>query len=340
MAVVWAAAPGARAADAGGDAAADRLLTIDPSIAQGTLPNGVRYFVAPRPGAGRAVVWMRVEAGSLHEEPGEEGLAHFVEHMAFAGTQHYPRGSVTRRLAELGLTFGTDENATTTLRATTYKLSLPRASGAALAEAVRIMADFAYRREPTVGDVARERAVILEEMRAADDYGERVDAKVLAVTFAGTRVGTRLPLGAARVVEGAGLHEIDRFVARWYRPERTSLLVAGDVDPAAVREAVERELGPFRARTPPPREPDARAVAAHAARAAVLSDPGQPFAEVRLLGNPAAVAARTEGDYRRTLAARLATWMLNERLRAAEDGGARRRSLSIQVARRAASVRR
>jgi len=317
--MVWRSAS---AAEATTTTTADEPLPEDASVLRGALANGARYLIARHPSAaGRAVVWLRVEAGPLHEQEGEEGLAHFVEHMAFKGTQHYPHGSVTRRLEELGLTFGRDENASTSLRATTYELALPQAAPAALGEAVRILADFAFRREPTAAEVARERAVILEEMRAADGYVERVDRQVFAAAFAGTRAGRRTPLGEARVVEGAGLRELDRFVARWYRPERTTVLVAGDVDPVAVRAIVERELGSFRARSAAPPEPEARALAARPPRAVVITDPEQPFAEVRLVRTRPATPVRTTAAFRRMLASRLGVWIINQRLRDAEDGG-------------------
>jgi zinc protease len=160
-------------------------------------------------------------------------------------------------------------------------------------------------------------------MRAADGYTERVDRKVFAATLAGMRAGRHVPLGAARVVESAGLRELDRFMSRWYRPERTTVVVAGDVDPAAVRALIERELGAWEARGPAPPEPDARATAAgeRGPRATVVTDPEQPFAEVRLVRTRPAAPARTVGDWRRRLAARLGVWMINERLREAEGGG-------------------
>jgi zinc protease len=304
----------------------DDPLPLDASIIRGALPNGVRYWIAPHPAAaGRAVVWMRVAAGSLDEEDGEEGLAHLVEHMAFKDTRSFPHGTLTRRLGALGLTFGSDENAFTTLRGTTYKLALPQATPAALGEAVRALADFAYRRTPTADDLAHEREVILAEMRASDGYAKRVDRKVFAATLAGSRAAVRLPLGRARVVESADLHDVDRFLARWYRPERTTILVAGDVDPAAVVALIARELGPFRARGPAPSEPPAPLATppqAHGTRAVVITDPEQPFAEVRIVHDDRARPLRTVREYRRYLAERLALWIFGQRLRDAEDGGA------------------
>src|SRR5215471_12404351 len=168
----------------------DAPLAPDPSLVRGTLPNGVRYVIVPHPAAaGRALVWMRVAAGSLHEAEGEEGLAHFAEHMAFRGTRNYPHGALMRRLEAMALAIGTDENAVTTLRGTTYKLALPKAGPDSLSEAMRIMADFAYRRDPSPSDVAHERRVVLEEMLEADGYQKRVDAHVYAAALAGARAG-------------------------------------------------------------------------------------------------------------------------------------------------------
>jgi len=255
-------------------------LAADPALVRGALANGVAYWIARHPAAaGRAVVWMRIGAGSLDEANDEQGLAHFAEHMAFRGTHNYPHGAVLPRLEAMGLAIGTDENAITTLRGTTYKLALPSASAAALAEAVRMMADFAYRREPSPADVARERRVIEAEMLESDSYGKRVEAQVFAAALAGGRVTERPPLGHEEVIAAAGTRELDRFLARWYRPERTTVIVAGDVDPEAVSALVEREFGAFRARTPPPVEPAAVPAVRRGERAVIVTDPEQPFAE-------------------------------------------------------------
>src|SRR5215471_11237308 len=113
LAVCWGAS--ATAAESRSPPDEESALVSDPSVVRGALPNGVRYWIAPHAtAAGRATVWMRVAAGSLHEAEGEEGLAHFAEHMAFRGTRNYPHGAVMQRLEAMGLAIGTDENAMTT----------------------------------------------------------------------------------------------------------------------------------------------------------------------------------------------------------------------------------
>ena len=223
----------AEPARAGADQAT--TLSLDPSVTRGAIANGVSYWIAPQPSAAGVAIWMRVDAGSLQEEEEESGLAHFVEHLAFRGTRHYPDGAVIRRFEALGLTIGVDENAITTPRGTIYKMTL--AAGDAWREGLRMMADFAYRRETTARAVDDERRVVMAEMRAADGRASRLERRITAATFAGSRAASRSPMGRPDVIERASVADVERFLARWYRPERTTVLVAGRIDPATVAAA-------------------------------------------------------------------------------------------------------
>jgi zinc protease len=297
-------------------------LPVDPELIRGVLPNGVRYWIAPNHRVGDAAVWMKMDVGSLYEEAGEEGLAHFVEHMAFRGTEHHPHDSVTRHLESLGLTVGSDQNAVTTLPGTTYKLNLPTGAAGGIADALTVLADFAFRRAATPGDVARERPVILEELRSSETPANRLDNDLFETIFAGTRTAGHLPLGRARVIENATLASIQSFVTRWYRPERTTVIVTGDVDPGAVVTLIEREFGAFGATTPAPTEPSSLAGLRDVARTIVTRDAEQTDAQVRIIDVEPLRPILTVGDLERDLARRVAFRLVDERLRDAADSGA------------------
>src|SRR5689334_3569509 len=108
---------------------AAQLMPVDPDVVTGTLPNGLRYYVRPNPKPARRIeMRLVVKAGSVLEDPDQLGLAHFVEHMLFEGTQNFPREGINAFLASLGLGIGPDANAATSFDDTQYTLRIPSGS--------------------------------------------------------------------------------------------------------------------------------------------------------------------------------------------------------------------
>ena len=143
---------------------ADAPLPTDPAIRIGTLANGVTYWVRPHATPpGKITLWMRVGTGSLNEEDGQEGLAHYLEHMAFKGTEHFPAGELISYFESIGLRFGQHQNAFTGFDQTTYTLSLPDTRPETLDKGLLYLADIASRMRLAAEDVDKERSVILEE---------------------------------------------------------------------------------------------------------------------------------------------------------------------------------
>src|SRR4029453_1401777 len=121
-------------------------LPTDPAIRIGTLVNGVTYWVRPHATpSGKITLWMRVDTGSLNEEDGQEGLAHYLEHMAFKGTEHFPAGELVSYFESIGLRFGQHQNAFTGFDQTTYTLSLPDTRPETLDKGLLYLADIASR---------------------------------------------------------------------------------------------------------------------------------------------------------------------------------------------------
>jgi zinc protease len=149
-------------------AEADASLPTDPAIRIGTLANGVTYWVRPHATPpGKITLWMRVDTGSLNEEDGQEGLAHYLEHMAFKGTEHFPPGELISYFESIGLRFGQHQNAFTGFDQTTYTLSLPDTRPETLNKGLLYLADIASRMRLAAEDVDKVRGVILEEKRAS-----------------------------------------------------------------------------------------------------------------------------------------------------------------------------
>src|SRR5436190_21829919 len=117
-----------------------QLMPVDPEVTVGTLANGLRYYIRPngRP-AHRAELRLVVRAGSVLEDDDQKGLAHFVEHMEFEGTQHFPGGRLVDFLSSLGLSIGPDANAATGFNETQYTLRVPTDVSGVLDRALLIL---------------------------------------------------------------------------------------------------------------------------------------------------------------------------------------------------------
>jgi zinc protease len=215
----------------------DSDLPRDPAVRIGVLPNGFRYILrhneTPR---AQVLVRLRVAVGSLAERDDERGFAHFVEHMAFAGSTNVPDGTMVPLLEREGLAFGADTNASTNFEETTYRLDLPTAR--TLDTALMLMRDVAGELTFPEAAVLRERGVILAERRTRDNFSLDNIRDRLAFSYAGTIVPDRLPIGDAAVVGGATAPALRAFYDRWYRPEVMTLVIAGDFDVDATERAI------------------------------------------------------------------------------------------------------
>ncbi|PTY01087.1 insulinase family protein [Opitutus sp. ER46] len=236
--LTWCGASQAGAAETAGAAPPNFALTA------GTLPNGLRYVVLPhRPPTGGIALRLLVRAGSLDERDGERGYAHFVEHMAFNGTKHFPPGRLVAFFQRLGAGFGADVNAETSFRGTTYRIDLPPAHVAQLAEALQVFRDFADGVEFAPKEVQREKSVIQSELVARNNGGWRDEVARIGHVFGGTLAPQRMPAGSPELVASADAAGLKAYYERCYRPERMTLVVVGDVGPEPVAALMRETFG-------------------------------------------------------------------------------------------------
>src|SRR6185503_5820447 len=126
-------------------AALSDTIPVDPLITRRTLPNGLRYYVrANKVPAGRAELRLAVKAGSVLEDDDQRGLAHFVEHMSFNGTRHFPKQDVIAFLQSTGVRFGAHINANTSFDQTVYQLQIPTDNASVIDRSLLIMEDWAH----------------------------------------------------------------------------------------------------------------------------------------------------------------------------------------------------
>jgi zinc protease len=231
-------------------------LPADPAVQWGRLDNGLRYaLLRNAEPKGRISARLAIKAGSVYENDNERGLAHFLEHMAFNGSRHFPAANVVEFFQRLGMEFGADTNASTGFDRTIYQLELPDTRPATLREALTFFADVAGGLLLEPQEIDKERGIILSEKRARDSVALRTFLAEMEFLVPDTRFPQRLPIGTEEVIRTADRARFAGFYDAWYRPERMLLVLVGDFDPAAAEPLVHELFDPLAARAPARPEP-------------------------------------------------------------------------------------
>ncbi|KTE14034.1 M16 family metallopeptidase [Sphingopyxis sp. H115] len=250
-----AANPQSDAAKAWNFAASD--VPVDPNIVFGVLPNGMKYALLKNSTPKDSVVLrMRFDVGSFAEADDQRGLAHFLEHMAFNGSTNVPEGEMIKLLERKGLAFGADTNASTGFDETVYKLDLPNASDDLIDTGLMLMRETASELTIDPAAVDRERGIILSERRARDTYQLRSLIDQLDFQMQGMTVASRIPVGTEEVIKTAPAARIRDLYDRYYRPERATLVMVGDFDPAAVEAKIRARFADWQGRGAAGADPD------------------------------------------------------------------------------------
>lgn len=228
---------------------ADSDLMPDPEIRFGVLPNGMRYAIRRNTTpASTAVMRMLIDVGSTAEAEDERGLAHFIEHMAFNGTTNVPEGEMIKILERLGLEFGADTNAFTSYDETGYLLDLPNVLPETVDTALYLLRETASEISFDPKAIDRERGVILSELRTRANYAQRNRESLFAFSVPGTRIADRSPIGDRQVIETAPAERFRSFYERYYTPGRTTLVVVGDIDVAAMEAKIQASFANWQAK--------------------------------------------------------------------------------------------
>ena len=218
-------------------------MPVDPEATVGTLPNGLRYYVRSnaKPPK-RAELRLVVKAGSALEDDDQRGLAHFVEHMEFEGTQHFPRQSIIDFLGSLGLSLGADANAATSYDDTQYTLRVPTDVPGALDRALLVMEDWAHAATFDQSGIDRERGIVLSEWRMNLGAGERTADRVRRAQLQGSRYADRPPIGTPESIQSAKRDQLVRYYRDWYRPDLMAVIAVGDFDRAPVEALIKQHF--------------------------------------------------------------------------------------------------
>jgi zinc protease len=219
-------------------------LPVDEAITYGELSNGLRYAVRENDTPTKtATLLMRIDTGSINETEATRGIAHFLEHMAFNGSENIPEGEMTKRLERFGLAFGADTNASTGFEETTYQLELPDVSEEMLDETLGIMRETAERLTLDPQAIDKERGVIQAERRARSNPGFKAFLDQLDFYAGHTILPDRLPIGTEETIDSVTPEQFRDFYKRYYRPEKTFITLVGDMDPAFAIQKIEEYFG-------------------------------------------------------------------------------------------------
>jgi zinc protease len=225
----------------------DSDVPVDDKWLFGEMKNGLRYAVRRNGVPPRQVsIRVRIDAGSLHEEDSEQGYAHLLEHLLFRESKYLGQAEAISAWQRLGATFGSDANAETSATHTAYKLDIPNIDDPKLSESFKLLSGMI--REPVLNDanVAAERPIVLAEKRERGGAGQRMGDLTRQTFFAGQRLATRSPIGTDETLRAANGKDVKAFYDRWYRPENTVIVVAGDADPMVLAGLVEQWFGDWK----------------------------------------------------------------------------------------------
>lgn len=290
-------------------------LPTDERVVAGVLPNGLSYQVVRHANPpGRAVMYIHVSSGSLNETDKQRGLAHYLEHMAFNGSENFPPGTVVDFFQSMGLTFGQHQNAFTSFEQTTYILAFPDTKPETLERGMRFFADVAQRLTLTPKEIDEERQIILEEKRTRASGRQRMQEKVLERLVPGSLIGQRLPIGTEESILGVQREDFLDYYSRWYVPSNMTVMVVADTEP---REVVDQITKAFSGgeRKPKPVDNDAKVAPSEGTRAIVATDPEQTRVEVEIVRVwPRQSPTVTVADFRRDLVQGLGSGAFNRRI--------------------------
>lgn len=293
-------------------------LAPDPAVRFGALPNGMRYAILKNATpAGQVSLRLRIGAGSLEEKADQQGLAHFLEHMAFRGSKRVADGDVKKTLERLGLKFGPDTNAYTAFTQTVYMFDLPRNDAESLDTGLMLLREVGDGLTLDAAAFDSERGVVLSEARLRDTPAMHMTDSQQAFVFKDQLVAQRMPIGKVAIIEHAPVSKVREYYRDWYRPDNTTLIVVGDIDLDAIEAKLKQQFSSWRAAGTAPRAPNYGAVIQRGPQARAFFETGAPtllsLDWVTPFDNSADTAAREQKE----LIEQIGLTALNRRLQAA-----------------------
>lgn len=290
-------------------------VPFDEQARMGTLENGMRYYIRKNAKPENyAEVRLAVNTGSITEDEDQQGLAHFVEHMCFNGTQNFPKNELIDYLESIGTKFGAHLNAYTSFDETVYMLRVPTDSAEQFETGMQIMEDWAHNVTFEGEEIDKERGVVIEEWRLRLGARNRMMQKTFPITFYNSQYANRLPIGKEEILKTFEHETLRRYYKDWYRPDLMALVVVGDIDPDEVGDMIKEKFGRIE-KVENPKERKEFQVPDHAdTKVAVVTDPEATSSMVSIDFKHPPTRINNLKDYRSSMVSRLCNIMLDARL--------------------------
>ena len=226
-------------------------LPVDPQVRVGHLDNGLTYYIRhneePK---NQAFFYIAQKVGSIQEEESQRGLAHFLEHMCFNGTKHFPDSSLIEYLGSIGVKFGAQLNAYTSVEETVYNIDNVPAREGAIDSCLLILHDWSHDLTLDGKEIDKERGVIHGEWRMRNTGFTRILVKHLEELMSDSRYGRRFPIGLMEVVDECPYDTLRAYYHKWYRPDLQGIIVVGDVDVDQIEGKIKNIFGPITVEQP------------------------------------------------------------------------------------------
>ncbi|MBC8124702.1 MAG: insulinase family protein [Candidatus Kapabacteria bacterium] len=291
-------------------------VRFNPNVKKGRLSSGIPYYFMQnaRP-AQRMELMLVVNAGAVLEDDDQNGLAHFSEHMAFNGTQNFPKQELVNFLESMGVRFGADLNAYTNADETVYMLTVPLDKPQNLIKAVQILRDWAGFVAYDETEINAERGVVMEEWRLGKGADDRVQEKHRGMMYYGSKYAVRDVIGDTNVLLRAPGENLRRFYRTWYRPENLAIIAVGDMDPNTLETYVSKYFGsPASSGERVSARPQILLPPHKETLISIASDPELQGARAEIVIKRRADTVHTYADYKTNIVREMMNEMLNQRL--------------------------
>jgi len=287
----------------------------NPNIRIGKLDNGLTYYIKQNKKPEKRVeLRLAINAGSVCENPSQQGLAHFCEHMCFNGTKNFPSNKMVDMLEEMGVKFGAELNAYTSFDETIYMLKVPTDSILWINRGFQVLEDWAHQVSMDDVEIDKERGVITEEWRLGLGADDRMQEKYIPVILKDSKYASRLPIGKIDVIKSFPYDTLRNFYKSWYRTDLMAVVVVGDIDLNLAEEKVKEYFSKIPKAVNPPKRVEYPVPGNAEPLISVVTDKEASGYSATIFFKQTKSENVTFGDYRSSLLRSLFTGMLNNRL--------------------------
>ncbi len=289
-------------------------LPFSDQIKVGKLKNGLTYYIKHNDfPVNKIEMRLNIRSGSLDENDSEQGVAHFVEHMAFNGTKNFKGNDVIKFLEKVGLSFGTHSNASTSTDYTNYQLSIPADDPKLIKDSFKIFRDWADAISFDESEIEKEKGVVVEEFNSRNDFRYRLGVKNREIIFENSLYAVRDPIGKMDVILNADKALLKGYYDKWYRASNMSIIVVGDINIEQIEKMIEDTFSSLSADKLPQKAdkniPVQKGLSVH-----IISDPEAKSSSVSLTYLKNEGRVKTFADLKKRLLEQASLSMLNRRV--------------------------